>query len=292
MKTIGIAIGSTCSAVGDVGGNLFQISDFAKKAAADGADILLTPEMSTVGWGGYPEVLAAAEEAGHGKIYDTLCEISAANGVVVSAGFPEAVGDKRYIAQYIVYPTGKYVVQRKHRVTIYEQPFDSHVKLKPRQADEHSGQPEDLCFNYFDVCGVRCVQVICYDWGIKDLQKILADHHVELAFLSTAGGGSREERITLKELTTEKGMQTVEYWTHNTWPSDLTDCIRYRMARAAVNMCGYDGKSTYHGGGGTIVNTFGEIVGFLPFTPVLERMRPSYNFAQVEIANLNQWKDE
>src|SRR5438309_533175 len=118
MKNIHIAIGSTLSRPGNVRANLSEIAEFAKRGQDVGVDVLLTPELSASGYGPYPEVLATAEKAGAGPIYETLAAVARATSVVICAGFVEASGDKKYLAHYAVFPAGNFVVQRKHRVTL------------------------------------------------------------------------------------------------------------------------------------------------------------------------------
>jgi len=84
MTNLHIAIGSTTSKPGAVAENLRQIAAFAERAAGDGADLLLTPELSASGYGAYPEVLATAEPAGAGPIFRELARVSAGTGVAPS----------------------------------------------------------------------------------------------------------------------------------------------------------------------------------------------------------------
>lgn len=285
MKTIHVAIGSTMSHPGDIAKNMAQIGEFARRAASDGAALLLTPEMSATGMGSYPDVLALSEAAGQGPVYRELARIAAGTGVVIAAGFAESNGELRHNSHYIVYPDGKFSVQRKHRVTINEVPMDPSVPLKPRLETEDAGQPTRTEFTVFEVAGVRCCVVICYDFGIESLNRILASLDVELVLLATGGGGKREERLSLDELGTPEGLEQYRAMLNLNWEHTLTDCIEYGRGLAAVNICGHDGRNYYHGGSGSLINFMGEIVGYLPFMPVLERQRMMYAHAVIEIGD-------
>ena len=140
-KLLHIALGTTTSKPGDVSGNLRQIVAFARQAALDHADLLLTPELSACGYGAYPEVLATAEVAGHGPIFRTLAGIASTTGVVICAGFVEQSAQLRHIAQYVIYPDGHFLVQRKHRVTPNERPLDALLPLAHRDEADYIGQP-------------------------------------------------------------------------------------------------------------------------------------------------------
>ncbi|MEI8195832.1 MAG: carbon-nitrogen hydrolase family protein [Phycisphaerae bacterium] len=283
-KNIHVAIGSTTSMPGDLKRNLGQIGDFARRAAADGVALLLTPEMSATGYGNYPDVLALAEAAGKGAVYVGLACLAKETGVVICAGFVEANGAKRHLAHYVVYPDGRYIVQRKHRITPVEHPLEPAVELRPVPGEE-SGQPVEVIINCFEVNQVRCAISICADAGIDRLSEILAEKGVELLLGPTGAGGPRAERVTTSELRTAEGLakytkilQTVFFV-----GGGAADCIKYRRGLAAVNMCGYDGRKHAHLGHGMIVNPMGEVVGFFHGIPNIDRQRPMYAHAVVDV---------
>lgn len=287
-RKIHVAIGSTMSRPGRSEENLDEIRRFARQAASDGADLLLTPEMSATGYGSYPEVLALAEPAGGGALYRSLAHTAHETGVVVCAGFVEADGEKRYLSHYVVYPDGRHVVQRKHRVTRVELPLDSPARLTPKGDEKDPadrGQPDEVFFNYFDVRDVRCVITICADSGIDDLNDLLAANGVELVLLPTGAGGRREDRVTTADLHTEEGRQKyLKVLETVFFPGRaVLDCIKYRRAMAAVNQCGFDGRALYHVGHGSIINPMGEVVGLVHGLPNLDRQRPMYTHAVIDL---------
>ncbi|MFA6293921.1 MAG: nitrilase-related carbon-nitrogen hydrolase [Victivallales bacterium] len=283
-KKIHIAIGSTTSLPGQLDRNLGQIADFAKRAADDGADLLLTPELSASGYGGFPEVIAVAETAGKGPIYERLAKTSAATGVVIAAGFAELNGTKKHLSHYVVFPDGRFVVQRKHRVTEVERPLEPVAPIAPKVAGKEN-QPTELRFEFFEVKGVRCVVSICADAGITDINAYFAKQGVELLLGPTGAGGKREDRVTTEELYSEAGREKyLKNLEKVFFPgSGATDCIKYRRALAAVNMCGYDGKKHYHVGHGMIINPMGEVAGFFHGIPNIDRQRPMYAEGIVDV---------
>ena len=48
--TVNVAIAQINSTVGDLSGNSIRIADYARRAAEQGADIVVTPELSLVGY--------------------------------------------------------------------------------------------------------------------------------------------------------------------------------------------------------------------------------------------------
>lgn len=284
MRKIKIAIASTTSLPERLDHNLAQIKEMAAKAAADGADILLTPELSATGYGSYPEIIAAAEVAGQGNIYHSLADTAEKSGVIILAGFVEKNGDARHIAHYIVYPDRSFRVQRKHRITSSERPLNPSVELSP-DANGELGQPLELRFEIFEVKGVKCAISICADAGIEGLYEHLTGLGVDLVFGPTGAGGVREDRVVSADLKTESGLNKYLDLLESVFfsRSGVENCIRYRIALAAVNMCGYDGKKHYHLGHGMIINPMGEVRGFFHGLPNLDRQRPMYAAAEIDV---------
>lgn len=285
-KRIHIGLVSMCSRPGDVEGNLRQLEEFSRRAGANGCDILLSPELSISGYGGYAEVLATAETAGEGIIYRQLRRIAAENRLVLAAGFVEKQGEKRFLSHYVVYPDGAFTVQRKHRVTPTEAPLQSPVELY-FDGSEEIGQvyPGQEQFCYFWINGVKCVVVICADAGIKGLHDLLDRNEVDVMFLPVGAGGSRENKVTNEELRTKEGVRKYYRLCDNEYffpGQSILDCLAHDRCIAAVNMCGYDGKKLYHGGSGSIVNHFGEIVGHLAGLENIDRQRPMFVCAEVD----------
>lgn len=275
-----------CSKPGQMEENLKQLEVFARKARANGCDVLLTPELSISGYGGYEEVLATAETAGEGPVYRGLRQIAKENQVVLLAGFVEKQEGKRYLAHYIVYPNGQFLVQRKHRVTPLEAPLVPSVPLYFDDTEEighvYEGGEQ---FTYFEINGVKCVIVICADAGIRGLQDILDRNDVDVMFVPVGAGGVRENKVTNQDLLTEEGVRRYYELCDNEYffpGGTILDCIAHDRCTAAVNMCGYDGKALYHGGSGSIVNHFGEIVGHLAGLENMDRQRPMFVCAEVD----------
>lgn len=274
---------------GDVSANVKEIGEFARQAGDLGVDVLLTPELSACGYGSYPEVIATAEKAGKGRVYDSLAKLAQATDVVVCAGFVEAADGKNHLSHYAVYPDGTFVVQRKHRVTLAERPLDPFVPLSghPHGAVDPAdpGQPRELHFHYFEVKRVRCAISICADGGIDNLSEKLAKDGVKLQLVPTGAGGERKDRVITQDLHTEEGVAKYMQWLERVFfpGSSIANCIRYRFALAAVNQCGYDGRRCYHLGHGSIINPMGEVVGFFHGLPNLDRQRPMFTHAVIDV---------
>jgi len=289
-KILNIGLLSTCSIPGDVQGNLKQIEYFAEKAKANKCDVLLTPELSVTGYGGYEEVLRCSEIAGRGSIYRELSKISRKNQMILLAGFVEEEDFGKYLAHYIIYPDGRYAVQRKHRITPLEYPLSSPVSLYYDETEEIGHVPKGMeQFQYFYINNVKCVVIICADAGIRNLHAILDEANVKVVFLPVAAGGKREGKITNADLRTEEGIQKYYSLCNNEYffpGQSILDCIHHNRCIAAVNMCGYDGKQLYHGGSGSIVTHFGEIAAHMSGIENIDRQKPMFVCAEVDFTEV------
>jgi predicted amidohydrolase len=283
MLTIGIA--SLAVIPGELAHNLAQITLTAQQAARVGCDLLVTPEMSATGYGGYPEILACAEVAGQGPIYAHLAHVAHQTNMVITAGFVEHAHGRRFLAHYVVYPNGTFVVQRKNRVTPREYPLDAAVPLFFDDTEEIGHvHAEDAYWQFFDVKGVRCGIVICADLGVKQLNSYFLAQGIELMLLPTGAGGTRDERMTTTEILAEHGItRYMQEMRAACFPGDgISQCITYRRALAAVNLCGFDGHQFYHGGQGSIIDMYGDVHVVIPGIPNLDRQQSRFAFAHID----------
>ena len=153
MKTsLAIAVAQFNPVVGDLSGNVAQIRAAMSTAAADGARLLLTPELSICGYP--PEDLLLRPD-----FYDRCREAVETlalqtDELAVVVGYPEADGDIRYNAAAVLH-RGRIVAHyRKQRLPNYEV-FD---ELR------YFGAGDAACV--FEIDGVRCGLLICADlWG-------------------------------------------------------------------------------------------------------------------------------
>ena len=147
-----IAIGQINCTVGDLSGNARKILEFADRARAQGADILLTPELSLCGYP--PEDLLLRED------FRSACDRALAalaaqvKGISVVIGHPHQVGGRLYNAASVLQEGGIAAVYHKRDLpndTVFDEEryFDS------------DGSP---CV--VEVNGVRVGVNICEDvWG-------------------------------------------------------------------------------------------------------------------------------
>ncbi len=266
-----LGIACTFSLPGKTLQNLEQIGGFARQAAADGVDLLLTPELSACGYGAYPDVLATAEIAGEGPISEALLSLAAETNVVIAAGFAEQDEhlDAIYIAHLIAYPDGSFVTQRKQNVKPGEAPFHS-FRLEPH-------------LKPFQVRDVTCGLLICADSGLARRREMLREAKADIFLLPSGAGGIRENRVSDEALRTPEGRKDYERILKTVfWPGDFVmESLEEGRCTALVNLTGFDGRTYYHCGHGCIIDAMGEVVAFFPGQPNLDRQRPAYAHARL-----------
>lgn len=90
---------------GDTASSLVRLRERARSAAADGATLLVTPEMSMTGYNVGDRVRGLAEPA-DGPLFDAVSRIAAESGVAIVYGFPELADGNVYNAVRFLDATG------------------------------------------------------------------------------------------------------------------------------------------------------------------------------------------
>ena len=149
-----IAIAQINATVGDLGGNVARIADFAGRARREGADLVVTPELALCG---YPpedlllreDFLAACEKA--------LGDLAGrAGGITLVVGHPRVAGGKRFNSASVIQDGKVIAVYDKRRLPNYTV-FDEERYFEP------GAEP---CV--FGVNGVSFGVNICEDiWGAQ-----------------------------------------------------------------------------------------------------------------------------
>ncbi len=147
--TLKIAIAQINATVGDLSGNAARILDFAQRARAQGADLLLTPELGLCGYP--PEDLLLRQD-----FYDA-CEreldalAAAVQGIAVLVGHPLAKGGACFNAATLIVDGVRVATYCKQRLPTYEV-FDE---------ERYFESGDSPCI--VELKGVRCGINICAD---------------------------------------------------------------------------------------------------------------------------------
>ncbi|MBK6630106.1 MAG: NAD+ synthase [Betaproteobacteria bacterium] len=149
MSSLRIALAQINSTVGDLEGNARRIADFAARARAAGAQLMVTPELALCGYP--PEDLLLRPDF-YRACARTLVDLAARiEGIAVIVGHPEAHQGDYYNAASLLQGGKAVATYRKHRLPNYEV-FDE---------QRYFSAGSEPCV--VEVAGVRCGINICAD---------------------------------------------------------------------------------------------------------------------------------
>ncbi|MES2534614.1 MAG: NAD+ synthase [Pseudomonadota bacterium] len=150
--TVKVAIAQINSTVGDLAGNRARIADFSRRAAAQGADIVLTPELSLVGYPPEDLLLRDSFYAKTAQAFEALAaELSDLTDLHVVIGHPIMRDGARFNAASVIVNgkvLGTYCKHELPNATVFDE------KRYFSSADEPF---------VFQVKGVRFGLAICED---------------------------------------------------------------------------------------------------------------------------------
>jgi len=157
--------------VGDIAANLAKIEAAAEKAAAQGAELLIAPELALTGYGAADRFPRLATPA-HGPVTHRLSEIANRHGVAIVAGFAEQTHEAVFNSAFFTDGKGQTTVYRKCNL------YGPYERQWFRQEDKR----EVLA----GVAGVRIGFLICYDVEFPENVRRLAKAGADLVVVPTA----------------------------------------------------------------------------------------------------------
>jgi 5-aminopentanamidase len=156
---------------GDVAANLRLIEAAVVEAKAQGADLLVAPELATTGYGAGDTMHNLAEPA-DGAHASALAAMAAKHGIALIAGFPERGGGVIYNSALFAMPDGQRTIYRKCQLYGgYE-----HRLFKASDAPPKLTTFGDLRFGL----------LICYDVEFPELVRHLALAGADVVLVPTA----------------------------------------------------------------------------------------------------------
>ena len=113
-RMVRIAVAQYAPTVGDVEANRAAAVSWAMRAAAEGVDLLVLPELASSGYVFEleAEAAASAEDAEHGELVDALTAVCA-GGMHIVVGINERAGSVRHNSAVVVGPQGHLATYRK-----------------------------------------------------------------------------------------------------------------------------------------------------------------------------------
>lgn len=168
MKIAGFQMQAT---LGDVEANLAKIDTAAEKVAAQGARLLIAPELALTGYGAadlFPPIASPAE----GPQTEQLSQIARRHGLTLVVGFAEKDGETVYNSAFLTDGKGQTATYRKsHLYGPYERQWF---------------RPETPSSILATVDGIRLGLLICYDVEFPENVRRLAQAGADLVVVPTA----------------------------------------------------------------------------------------------------------
>jgi predicted amidohydrolase len=157
--------------VGDLPGNRILAERWIRRAAAEGARLIVLPELAASGYTFRSrEEAAAFSEGRDGPTVSGWVELCRELDVYLVAGFAEADGGRRFNSAAVVGPSGLLGVYRKAHLFNDEKSFF---------------EPGDSGFLVFDVGPCRLGVLICYDLWFPEAARVLTLRGAEVVAVPT-----------------------------------------------------------------------------------------------------------
>lgn len=219
---------------GDTASNTAGITDGIRNAAAESCDLVVLPEMADTGYDLAKTVVAATDwETG------TLTRIASAaaeHRIHVVAGLAERDGDHIFNTTAVIDRSGQLVTRYRKVHLITAEPICEQNYVTPG---------DELCV--FDVDGLRCGLMTCYDIRFPEMARALAAAGAELIIVPAAFPEVR-----------------IGHW------NTLTEAraIENQLYLAACNRVGADAGVEF-GGSSRVISPTGELLASLADQPGL-----------------------
>ena len=169
MQNMRVAAVSMNGLLGEPNRILEQIGDWTARAVAQGAQLVLFPELLVHGHC-TPETWELAERVPDGPATKRLCELAARLKVVLSVGLSEKEHDIAFNTQILVGPAGYIGKQRKLHLSRDEVLFYKGGRELP----------------VFDIGPCKVGMIICYDNSFPEPARILALRGAEVLLMPHA----------------------------------------------------------------------------------------------------------
>ncbi|MFZ9649017.1 MAG: NAD+ synthase [Fluviibacter sp.] len=196
-----VAVAQMNVVLGDLPGNVSKIAGLAEQAAAGGADLLLTPELSLCGYPPEdlllrPDFYRSVESA-----LTALGQATAHLNIAIVVGFPEARDGQHYNAATVFLKGKRLATYRKQHLPQYEV-FDELRYFSPGN--------ETVCFEH---AGVRFGLAICEDIWFADPAKAAKAAGAEVLLVLNASPYHLDKAVDrqtiLKQRVAETGLSIV-----------------------------------------------------------------------------------
>ena len=122
MQDIRVAAVASLSRIGEIQTNLETIRRWSGKAKEQGAELVVFPELSVIGFWLHRQAHRYAQPV-PGPATDSLVQTASEMGVLLAAGISEECQGRFYNTHVLVSPSGILGTYRKTHINPYESPY-------------------------------------------------------------------------------------------------------------------------------------------------------------------------
>lgn len=201
------------SVLGDIDANIGKMQAAAERAAAEGARLLVAPELALTGYGA-DQAFADLASPADGPWAQKLSDIARRNDLAIVAGFAERDGEAVFNSALFTDSKGETTVYRKsHLYGPYE---------------KHWFRPDEPCSVLATVEDITIGMLICYDVEFPENARRLAKAGADLVVVPTALPSGWSGRFIAEHMIRVRAFENQAF-------------VAY------INHCGSDGKFAYAG---------------------------------------------
>jgi predicted amidohydrolase len=178
--------------------NVAQSLLLIERAAAEGAQVVVLPELCNTGYvfSGRDEALGLAELVPDGPTTTAWAELARRLGIVIVAGIAELEGEHLFNSSVVLGPRG--LIGKYRKLHLWN--------------DEHRiFEPGNLGLPFFDTPVGRIATLICYDGWFPEVYRHFATHDVDLVCVPTNWvpmPGSPKEGLAMAHMLTVANAHT------------------------------------------------------------------------------------
>lgn len=163
------------SPTADRGANLSAVAGLVAEAVSRGAELVLFPEYSSYFIDPFDESLAANAETIDGPFTSALIGMAERYGITIAAGLVERASDDGHVHNTAVAVNERGVLASYRKLHLYDA-FGQRESDWIERGDIEAPQ-------VFDVSGVRCALMTCYDLRFPEVARTLVDAGAELVLV-------------------------------------------------------------------------------------------------------------
>ncbi|MBI3987888.1 MAG: carbon-nitrogen hydrolase family protein [Lentisphaerae bacterium] len=251
----------------DMNANVEDACRLSTEAAEQGARLIQFPEGCLTGNAltdpSHQPTLNLDERE---RPFVRLKEVAARHGIAICAGFTTRWGRKFNVVHAVIQPKGPVLFQRKAARASTEPVF-----LAPWP---------DLTRHFFEVDGVRCVNVICSEMGHAGVVDAVIIGRPQLILHCSAGCLPASQ--VLQRAPTPEEEAAMDKEMHGVVEGAAKATAKSGIPRLTANPVGFDGE-TYWPGNSYVVDGSGKVLLWIKGTKVLERMQPSMSVTDIPV---------